>query len=235
MKDTGNCTFSVDSGAKEGFQNPRPPAAAGGLPGMSRPMVVNNVSPSLAPPFAGSGCDLDCTKPEVMKAVKQKYEAGANVEGYRNYTGGRLASLREAFQDGGEEVAEDGGEMEADTTDPSSYNEPAQITAEEQQAVAAVMETPPPKKVVASTTLKKVNRALRTGVDKCEYEIVFDAVAVDSSGGAKETKDGIGFFQATFSKDKVGCAYMPSQVVKVAAPIIPGVPAARVSNVSFSL
>lgn len=242
MKDTGNCSFVVDTGsaAAEGFQNASQPR--GGLPGMSRPTVVNNSSPSLTPPFAGSGCDLDCAKPEMMKAVKQKYESN-HIEGFSNFITNIMpnswfSTLREAFQDGDEEyveeisyVDENGEVVASDVTSDAAYEE--QIVATE-PTQPAVEEAPPAKKVIASRTLKKVNRALRVGPDKCEYEIIFDSVEADSSGNAKETKDGVGYFQATFSKDKVGCAFLPSQVVKVTSPIIPGVPSTRVNNISYS-
>jgi len=235
MKDTGNCKFAVE--VNEGFQNVRP-AAAGGLPGMRTPSVVNNASPSLAVPYTGTVCDLDCTKAETLRAVKQKYES-STIEGFFSRS---VSFFREAFQDtttaddggdGGDDGGDggdgggDGGDAEVDTT--SADPAPANTTT-----TAPVTSPSAPAKVVASKTMKKVNRVLRIGPDKCEFEVIYDSVQMDANGNAKETKDGTGYFQATFSKDTVGCSFLPSQVVKANAPVIPGVPAAKVGTLNFT-
>ena len=109
LKEVGSCEFQVDSSA-EGFQNPGGAATGGGLPmkQRSRPSVVNNASPLLTPPFSSVGCELDCSKKEVMDAMKQKYDS-LTIEGFsprRKESGGILgmigswlSPLTEAFQD----------------------------------------------------------------------------------------------------------------------------------------
>ena len=242
MKDTGNCKFAVE--VNEGFQNAKP-ATAGGLPGMRLPSVVNNATPSLAVPYTGTVCELDCTKADTLRAVKQKYES-STIEGFFSRS---VSFFREAFQDtttadeggddggddGGDEEEEDGGDdggdggdAAADTT--TSDPAPANTTT----AAPVTTASAAPAKVIASKTMKKVNRALRIGPDKCEFEVIYDSVQMDANGNAKETKDGTGYFQATFSKDTVGCSFLPSQVVKATAPVIPGVPAAKVGTLNFT-
>ncbi len=140
MKETSPCQFAVD--ASEGFQNP----ADGGLPmkRRTRPSVVNNASPLLTPPFSSSGCELDCTKKEVLDAVKQKYDS-ATIEGFSprpktakqmgffETIGSWLAPLSEAFQDvteGGEEAPADTGVT--DWTGEETVAEPAEETPAEE-------------------------------------------------------------------------------------------------------
>ena len=255
MKDMGGCQFVVDS--QEGF------TGSGGLPMREgfqvtkAPSVVNTRTPSLNPVYTGTGCELDCTKSEVMTAMKQKYQS-ANIEGFQNrkvrgasgrggFFSGLFANFNEAFQD----VAE-GGDPEAVVSEEVAVSEEAPVVEEtpadqgtadwnaaaaEEQPVeeVAVEETETTStKVVKTTNMKKVNRVLKLGVDKCEYEVVYDSTDTDSNGNTTAVNDAIGYFTAVFTKDATGCSFSPSQVTKSTKPIITTVPNTKTANIAFS-
>jgi hypothetical protein len=107
MKDMGGCQFVVDS--QEGFTGSR--NIGGGLPMnegfqvTKTPSVINTRTPSLNPVYTSAGCELDCTKSEVMTAMKQKFQS-ANIEGFqsrkmrnRGFFSNLFANFSEAFQD----------------------------------------------------------------------------------------------------------------------------------------
>jgi len=75
---------------------------------------------------------------------------------------------------------------------------------------------------------------LRVGVNKCEFEIVYDSTSVDSNGNANSQTGATGYFTGTFSREPNGCVFKPSNVVKTTAPIIPSAPSTKTSNISFS-
>jgi hypothetical protein len=82
--------------------------------------------------------------------------------------------------------------------------------------------------------MKKVNRVLKLGVDKCEYEVVYDSTDTDSNGNTTAVNDAIGYFTAVFTKDATGCSFSPSQVTKSTKPIITTVPNTKTANIAFS-
>jgi hypothetical protein len=82
--------------------------------------------------------------------------------------------------------------------------------------------------------MKKVNRVLKLGNNKCEYEVVYDSTDTDSNGNTTEVNDAVGYFTAIFTKDKTGCSYLPSQVTKSTTPIISTVPNTKTANIAFS-
>jgi len=264
MKDMGGCQFVVDDKEAEAEAGAEADAAVAeegfqglpmsyrqerfeGLPMSNRkegfqvtklPSVVNTVTPSLNPPFTSAGCELDCVKAEVLTAMKQKYQSN-NIEGFRNRkqrVGGSgffstlFASFNEAFQDaeGGDPTAPE-VPMDQGVTD---WNTAAEQPPAQQPVV---VDTPPaPAKVVHTTNMKKVNRALKLGNDKCEYEVVYDSTDTDSNGNTTEVNDAVGYFTAVFTKDKAGCSYLPTQVTKSTTPIISTVPNTRTANIAFS-
>ena len=103
--------------------------------------------------------------------------------------------------------------------------------AEETPVVAAAAPKP---KVVHSTNMKKVNRVLKLGIDKCEYEVVYDSTDTDSNGNTTQVNDAVGYFTAIFTKDTTGCSFSPSQVTKSTTPIITSVPNTKTANIAFS-
>jgi len=105
-----------------------------------------------------------------------------------------------------------------------------EVAAEE----VVVTETAAAQKVVKTTNMKKVNRALKLGTDKCEYEVVFDSTDTDSNGNTTQVNDAVGYFTAIFTKDTSGCSYSPSQVMKSTRPIISTVPNTKTANIAFS-
>jgi hypothetical protein len=130
MKDMGGCQFEVDS--QEGFRG----SPGGGLPMKEGfqvtkvPSVINGVSPSLNPAYTGSGCELDCTKADILTAMKQKYQS-ANIEGFQNrkarnrggFFSNMFASFSEAFQDvteGGDPTVVDTSATDATATDATA-------------------------------------------------------------------------------------------------------------------
>ena len=259
MKDVGGCQFVVDG--QEGF---RGSFGSGGLPMnegfqvTKTPSVINTRTPSLNPVYTGTGCELDCTKAEVMTAMKQKYQS-ANIEGFqsqsratkaqrnRGFFSSLFANFNEAFQDvaeGGDPVAvEEAPATDAPTDAPTTEEAPTDqgatdwnaAPAEEPVAEAPVVTAPAAApKVVKTTNMKKVNRALKLGTDKCEYEVVYDATDTDSNGNTTQVNDAVGYFTAIFTKDTSGCSYSPSQVTKSTTPIISTVPNTKTANIAFS-
>ena len=79
-----------------------------------------------------------------------------------------------------------------------------------------------------------MNRVLKLGVDKCEYEVVYDSTDTDSNGNTTAVNDAIGYFTAVFTKDATGCSFSPSQVTKSTKPIITTVPNTKTANIAFS-
>jgi hypothetical protein len=248
MKDTGGCQFVVDS--QEGFTNGLPMRE--GFLVTKAPSVVNTRTPSLNPVYTGTGCELDCTKSEVMTAMKQKYQS-ANIEGFQNrkvrrgggFFSGLFANFNEAFQDvaeGGDPVAveeatvsEEAAVSEETPADQGTADWNAAATEEVAVEETAVVDADAPKpKVVKSTNMKKVNRVLKLGTDKCEYEVVYDSTDTDSNGNTTAVNDAIGYFTAVFTKDATGCSFSPSQVTKSTKPIITTVPNTKTANIAFS-
>ena len=179
------------------------------------PSVINDATPSLMPPYADGGCILDCTNQDVMNSMKDKYQS-ENVEGFQNKRvhkkglfGGMFSSFSEAFQD-----------AESDTGTPD-WNAADDTSTE-------------PVKASKSMSMKKVNRALKLGIDKCEFEVVYDTTNTDSAGITTDVNDKVGYFTAIFTKDPTGCSFIPNQVTKTEAAIIPTISESRASNVSFS-
>jgi putative sterol carrier protein len=220
------------------------------------PSVVNTRTPSLNPVYTGTGCELDCTKAEVMTAMKQKYQS-ANIEGFqgqgrsprgrsnRGLFSSLFATFSEAFQDvadGGdpaavseevvvsEEVAVEEAPADQGTADWNTAAE-EEVAAEE---TPVVTEDAPTSSVVKSTNMKKVNRVLKLGIDKCEYEVVYDSTDTDSNGNTTAVNDAVGYFTAIFTKDATGCSFSPSQVMKSTKPIITTVPNTKTANIAFS-
>lgn len=248
MKDMGGCQFVVDS--QEGFMGSNGLPMREGFQVTKAPSVINTRTPSLNPVYTGTGCELDCTKSEVMTAMKQKYQS-ANIEGFQNRkmrgSSGRgglfsnfFASFNEAFQD----VAE-GGDPVAVSEEVAVEETPADEGTADWNAAAATEEQPVEEaplevaettstKVVKSTNMKKVNRVLKLGIDKCEYEVVYDSTDTDSNGNTTQVNDAVGYFTAVFTKDATGCSFSPSQVMKSAKPIITTVPNTKTANIAFS-
>jgi len=258
MKDVGGCQFVVDS--QEGFTSGLPMRE--GFQVTKAPSVVNTRTPSLNPVYTGTGCELDCTTSEVMTAMKQKYQS-ANIEGFqgrsargrsnRGFFSNLFANFSEAFQD----VAE-GGDPVAVVSEEVAVSEEAPVVSEETPVVetpadqgtadwnaaateevaveeTAVVEADASKpKVVKTTNMKKVNRVLKLGVDKCEYEVVYDSTDTDSNGNTTAVNDAVGYFTAVFTKDATGCSFSPSQVTKSTKPIITTVPNTKTANIAFS-
>jgi len=257
----------------QGFQNPQgglpfagPRRAEGFQSKTATPSVVNSSSPALNPPFTGSACDLDCSNPDLLRAVKSTYES-ANIEGFSprrpkstwvGMVGKWMHGLMEPFQDdtsaddtsadlsgadqtdlSGADQTDQGAGDGTDTApeDWATTEEPA-ATTEDSGDANAVAEEPVPEpvkpKAMASTTLKKVNKTLRVGVNKCEFEITYDSTTVDSNGNANSQTGATGYFTGTFSREPNGCVFKPSNVVKATAPIIPSAPSTKTSNISFS-
>ena len=254
MKDTGGCQFVVDN--KEGFTGSNGLPMREGFQVTKAPSVVNTRTPSLNPVYTGTGCELDCTKAEVMTAMKQKYQS-ANIEGFqgqgrsprgrsnRGLFSSLFATFSEAFQDvadGGdpaavseevvvsEEVAVEEAPADQGTADWNTAAE-EEVAAEE---TPVVTEDAPTSSVVKSTNMKKVNRVLKLGIDKCEYEVVYDSTDTDSNGNTTAVNDAVGYFTAIFTKDATGCSFSPSQVMKSTKPIITTVPNTKTANIAFS-
>ena len=262
MKDTGGCQFVVDS--QEGFAGSNGLPMREGFQVTKAPSVVNMRTPSLNPVYTGTGCELDCTKSEVMTAMKQKYQS-ANIEGFQNRKlrgssgrGGFFSSLFANFNEAFQDVAE-GGDPEAVVSEEVAVSEEAPVVSEEAPVVeetpadqgtadwnsAAAEEQPVEEvalevaettstNVVKTTNMKKVNRVLKLGVDKCEYEVVYDSTDTDSNGNTTAVNDAIGYFTAIFTKDATGCSFSPSQVTKSTKPIITTVPNTKTANIAFS-
>ena len=251
MQDTGGCQFTVASA--EGFSG-LPMSTKEGF-ATKTPSVVNNVTPSLTPPYTGTGCQLDCTNADVLRAMKQKYQS-ANIEGFsgrrgmrRGVFGGLFAMFSEAFQDvsdgtdtSADATATDGtadGSATADgTTDTATpdWNAGAtdDTTTQSADDTTTTDAAPTPVKVVHSTNMKKVNKALKLGIDKCEFEVVYDSTDTDANGNTTSALDTIGYFTGIFTKDPTGCSFSPSQVTKSATAVIPTVPSTKTANISFS-
>lgn len=246
MKDAGGCQFVVDS--QEGFTGGLPMRE--GFQVTKAPSVINTRTPSLNPVYTGTGCELDCTKSEVMTAMKQKYQS-ANIEGFQGqsrrprtqggFFSGLFANFNEAFQDvaeGGDPVSEEVPVEEAPVEEAPTDQGTADWNAATEEV--AVEETPavtadaPKPKVVHTTNMKKVNRVLKLGVDKCEYEVVYDATDTDSNGNTTQVNDATGYFTAVFTKDATGCSFSPNQVTKSTTPIITTVPNTKTANIAFS-
>ena len=215
-------------------------------------------TPSLNPVYTGTGCELDCTKSDVMTAMTQKSQS-ANSEGFQGQSrrprtqGGFFSNLFANFNEAFQDVAE-GGDPEAVVSEEVApvVSEEAAVSEEtpadqgtadwnaaapEEVAVeeTAVVDADAPKpKVVKSTNMKKVNRVLKLGVDKCEYEVVYDATDTDSNGNTTQVNDATGYFTAVFTKDATGCSFSPSQVTKSTTPIITTVPNTKTANIAFS-
>jgi hypothetical protein len=276
MKDAGNCQFSVDTSTtlREGFAGiPMTSAPVTGRPVTGRPgkegfqasqavpSVINNATPSLTPPYTGTGCQLDCTNATVLAAMKTKYQS-ANIEGFQSpargpkgFFGRFFSGFTEAFQDVADGTEADGSAADGSAADGSAdvgsgdyvddgtmndsgvtdWNATAPETGTTvAPATPAIPPTPNPVKVVNTTNMKKVNRALKLGTNKCEYEVVYDATNTDSNGNTTQAKDQTGYFTTTFSQDTTGCSFTPSQVVKSTTPIIPTVPTTNTANIAFS-
>jgi len=246
----------------QGFQNPQgglpfagPRRAEGFQTKTATPSVVNSSSPALNPPFTGSTCDLDCSNPDLLRAVKSTYES-TNIEGFSprrpkstwvGMVGKWMHGLMEPFQDDTSADDTSADLSGADQTDLSGADQTDQgagdgtdtapedwATTEEPADADAVAAEPEKPTVMASTTLKKVNKTLRVGVNKCEFEIVYDSTSVDSNGNANSQTGATGYFTGTFSREPNGCVFKPSNVVKTTAPIIPSAPSTKTSNISFS-
>ena len=254
MKDMGGCQFVVDS--QEGFTNGLPMRE--GFQITKAPSVINTRTPSLNPVYTGTGCELDCTKSEVMVAMKQKYQS-ANIDGFQNRktrpNGGFFSSLFASFSEAFQDVA-DGGDPVA--VEEAVVSEEAPVVSEEApveeapadqgtadwntaateevavEETAVVEEDASKPSVVKSTNMKKVNRVLKLGTDKCEYEVVYDSTDTDSNGNTTAVNDAIGYFTAVFTKDATGCSFSPSQVTKSTKPIITTVPNTKTANIAFS-
>ena len=250
MQDTGGCQFTVAS--VEGFRG-LPMSTKEGF-ATKTPSVVNNVTPSLTPPYTGSGCQLDCTNADVLRAMKQKYQS-ANIEGFsgrrgvkRGGGGGLFAMFSEAFQDvsdGTDATATDGSATADGTTDTGTPDWNADTTTTTDETAAEPTDetaaqptddttAAAPVKVIHSTNMKKVNKALKLGIDKCEFEVVYDSTDTDANGNTTSALDTIGYFTGVFTKDPTGCSFSPSQVTKSANAVIPTVPSTKTANISFS-
>ena len=245
---------------KQGGQN-----AQGGLPfaaprraegfqsKTATPSVVNSSSPALNPPFTGSACDLDCSNPDLLRAVKSTYES-TNIEGFSprrpkatwmGALGKWIHGVVEPFQEAEEEapvedapveeapVEEDQGAGDTTDTAPEDWATTEEPAATEEPGEEPVPEPVKPK-AMASTTLKKVNKTLRVGINKCEFEILYDSKTVDSNGNATSQTGATGYFTGTFSREPNGCVFKPSNVVKATTPIIPSAPSTKTSNIAFS-
>ena len=242
---------------RQGFQNTQgglpfaaPRQAEGFQSKKATPSVVNSSSPSLNPPFTGSVCDLDCSNPDLLRAVKSTYES-TNIEGFSprrpkstwtSMVGKWIHGVVEPFQEAEEEVPveEDQGAGETTDTAPEEWamtEEPVATSEESGEEVAAdeeVVDEAVKPEAMASTTLKKVNKTLRVGINKCEFEILYDSETVDSNGNASSQTGATGYFTGTFSREPNGCVFKPSNVVKAKTPIIPSAPSTKTSNIAFS-
>jgi len=251
MKDNGSCNFIVDDTpleeavSEEGFRGGLPMKKEG-FQSIKRASVINSQTPSLTPVYTGSGCELDCTNSDILNNMKQKFQSN-NIEGFKNrnrYKGffsNIFSSFSESFQDSAEseevpttseevpttseEVPTDTGVSDWNTT---STNEESATTDVD------VAEAEPTPKSVSTINMKKVNRALKLGVNKCEYEVVYDSSETDSNGNSTSINDTIGYFTGTFSKSSSGCSYSANQVIKSVTPVIPTVSNTKTSNISFS-
>ena len=81
----------------------------------------------------------------------------------------------------------------------------------------------------AVVTLKKVNKAVRTGSNTCEYEIVYD----EDNGDGYPVSGEVGYFQATVAQDTTGCSFSLTDVTPLDAPIIPTLPKSAVKTVNY--
>jgi hypothetical protein len=250
---------------RQGFQNVQgglpfaaPRRAEGFQSKKATPSVVNSSSPALNPPFTGNVCDLDCSNPDLLRAVKSTYES-TNIEGFSprrpkstwtSMIGKWVHGLVEPFQEAEEEapveeapveetpveetpIEEDQGAGDTTDTAPEDWATTEEPAATEEPGEEPVPEPVKPK-AMASTTLKKVNKTLRVGINKCEFEILYDSKTVDSNGNATSQTGATGYFTGTFSREPNGCVFKPSNVVKATTPIIPSAPSTKTSNIAFS-
>jgi hypothetical protein len=185
MQDNGNGLFTVASMDVTG---------SSGLPGLSPRKVVNKVTADMNPSYIGTGCDLKCASPEILKSVKTAYES-KSIDGFTNYMGGWMAggwysALKETFTNGGSSIG--------------------------------------------NSTLIKANRTIRTAVDTCEYEMIYNRSAIDANGTPSVQSGAVGFFKATFIKDPTTCTYTPNSVVKVNTSVIPSLTDAQATRINYT-
>ena len=227
----GNCVFDVVPPATtEGFRGGRSVSgfqSGGGLPGFKTPSTVNPSTPAMNPPYTNTGCQLVCEDPQLLIAMKQKISS-AQIDGFKgrmSSQGGWFSSLFEAFQDSSDDSApaDDSAPVAEDDTEPTVNDETSPVDA-----------PAPTPKVIATTTMKKVNRALKLDMNRCEYEVVYDATNVDTNGNSTQVNNGIGYYQATFKKDPSACTFTVSAATKMANPILPSVPANKSISISYT-
>ena len=255
MNDLGGCQFTV--GSVDGFTG-LPMSRKEGFQVAKTPSVINSVTPSLTPPYTGNGCQLDCTNADILNAMKQKYQS-VNIEGFsrrpasskKGFFGGIMALFTEAFQDvsDGSTTADpvadpvadpavdtptDTGTTDWNATAPTTDDATAPTTDDTTTPTATVDKVTTTVTPVRTSNMKKVNKALKLGIDKCEFEVVYDSSDTDATGNTTSLTDQVGYFTAIFTKDPIGCSFSPSQVTKSTNPVIPTVPSTKMSSIAFS-